>query len=174
MSDSAAQAEPRRKNVRYNRSLTPAKFWQRIQKPVGCWLYDGAKETNGYGYLQSPLPDGPRFITAHKLAWILTNGPVPEGLHVLHKCDIRACCNPDHLYLGTDADNMADKVSRKRNYIGEDLHTAKLTEVQAREIIAITDRRKGQAIKVAKRYGVKNGTISTIWRGDSWMHLPRP
>ena len=164
------------KNVRCNRRLTPEKFWKRIQKPVGCWLYDGAKETNGYGYLSSPLPDGPQFITAHKLAWILTYGPVPEGKLVLHKCDIRACCNPEHLFLGDDAANMADKMAKKRQALGEDNSRAKLTENQALEILRdfrAETKRKTNARELAMRYGVNTGAIHAIIAGRSWKHLPR-
>lgn len=154
------------KNVRYNRLLTPERFWKRIQKPVGCWLYDGAKETNGYGYLLSPLQEGSQYITSHKLAWILTHGPVPDGKQVLHKCDIRACCNPEHLYLGDDAANAADKMSRKRQSRGEDNFKATITEVQAREIWAL----KGtmSALEVAQRYARGPGLVHGIWSRKTW------
>ena len=159
------------KNVRYNRAMTPEKFWTRIQKPVGCWLYDGAKESNGYGYLTNPFPDGPQFITAHKLAWILTNGPVPDGLLVLHKCDIRACCNPDHLFLGTDADNINDGIAKGRiNRITR----AKLTEDQVREIrrdFKAVSKRRTNARELAGRYNISVGVIHRIVTGDIWTHV---
>jgi hypothetical protein len=67
--------------------LTPEQFFGRILKPSGCWLYDGAKEINGYGYLSNPFGDSPKFITAHRAAWIYTHGPIPEGMIVCHTCD---------------------------------------------------------------------------------------
>lgn len=143
-------------------TVTPEDFWKRIQKPVDCWLYSGAKEVNGYGYLTNPFPDGTRFVTAHRLAWIFTNGPVPEGLQVLHHCDIRACVNPEHLFLGTIADNSADKIHKGRFH-------SKLTADQVREIKRLFPTVPQKDI--AAQFNVGASAISAIYTGKRWTHI---
>lgn len=85
-------------------------IWSLIDKANdrGCWLWTGSLDPGGYGRYRSQR--------AHRAAWTLTNGPIPDGLWVLHHCDVRRCINPDHLYLGTRADNVRDAVVRDRLY----------------------------------------------------------
>ena len=149
----------RRSSIKHT---TPEVFWQRMKKPVDCWLYDGARDVNGYGYLKNPLGDSPKFTTAHRLAWILTNGPIPEGMQIRHKCDIRNCCNPAHLELGTHADNMTDKMQRRRC-------SSKLNEAQVREIRELV-KTKGNK-EVAELYGVTPCTIWCIKARRKWKHV---
>jgi hypothetical protein len=94
-------------------------------------------------------------------------GDIPPGLVVRHSCDNPGCVNPEHLSLGTDADNTADKVARKRHGYGEKNAPAKLTESQARAIKA--DRRKLRII--AAEYGISGSTVSNIRHGQRWRHL---
>jgi hypothetical protein len=135
--------------------LTREDFLKRIQKPDGCWLYDGAREINGYGYLKNPFGDKPKFMTAHRASWIFAHGPIPEGRLVLHKCDIRGCVNPDHLYLGDKADNAVDMHWRGR-------HPKSLfTPDDIRSIRAALKAGETQKA-IAERYKVGSGTICMI------------
>lgn len=76
----------------------------------GCWLWDGHVDRMGYAVLSIRS----RFINGHRVMWEWRNGPIPKGMHVCHKCDVPSCINPDHLFLGTHADNMADKMRKGR------------------------------------------------------------
>jgi len=78
----------------------------------GCWLWSMSLCVDGYGRVR--IESEQRELKAHRHSWTILRGPIPDGLHVLHKCDVRCCVNPDHLYLGTREQNMADMVSRNR------------------------------------------------------------
>lgn len=81
--------------------------------PDDCWLWQGAKRNNGYGHLSRGRRDE-GYVAAHRAAWEIKYGDVPDGLCVLHRCDVPACCNPAHLFLGTLADNSRDMISKGR------------------------------------------------------------
>ncbi|WP_370196517.1 HNH endonuclease signature motif containing protein [Aurantimonas sp.] len=134
----------------------------------GCWLWSGPvfKLRGGYGCF-TMRPAGIIQHRAHRVSWTLYRGEIPEKAHVLHKCDNPLCVNPDHLFLGDQPGNMADKVGKSRQDRGETHGMAKLTEDQAKSIIA-DDRR---LIEIAADYGVSVPTVSDIRRGYSWKHL---
>lgn len=101
-----------------------------VKKTDGCWLWTGYTSTFGYGMM--------RFMgksqNAHRLSWQVHRGPIPDGLSVLHKCDVPACVNPDHLFLGTQSDNMKDCASKGRlNFVRDKAQLA----LRARERSAI-------------------------------------
>ena len=149
------------------------RFWARVQKTDNCWLFQGAKEQNGYGYVVNNL-GGPKFLTAHRYSWILAKGPIPVGLLVLHRCDVRACVRPDHLFLGTDADNTADKVSKGRHARGAQTAKTDLTEDVVREIRARYVQyhaRKSNRRELAAKYGCSPAVVGHIVRGRSWKHV---
>src|SRR5215471_5778543 len=96
------------------------RFWSKVRRARSCWLWFGSCDPRGYGRLGKPYGvDGPAYIPAHRLSWILNRGPIPSGLHVLHRCDVRECVRPDHLFLGTQSTNMADKVAKGRQHRGD-------------------------------------------------------
>ena len=88
-----------------------ARFWPKMDKCAedACWEWSAAKDNWGYGLFY-----GDSFTRAHRMAWVLTNGPIPEGLCVLHACDNPPCCNPAHLWLGTHLDNARDRENKGR------------------------------------------------------------
>src|SRR3982750_2711117 len=102
------------------------RFWSKVDKQSDeeCWNWMGSCIPFGYGQFGVTLEflgvnsPGRTMGRAHRVAWILTNGHIPDGLHVCHKCDNRTCCNPNHLFLGTAQDNVDDMMQKKRNGFG--------------------------------------------------------
>jgi hypothetical protein len=98
------------------RPIDPAlRFAAFVARCAGCWEWTGALHRNGYGAFK--LRDG-RQMLAHRFAWELANGAVPEGLNVLHQCDNRRCVRPDHLFVGTQRENIRDMVAKGRHFAG--------------------------------------------------------
>lgn len=115
------------------------KFWPKVEKaePDGCWEWKANRDRGGYGRMT--VAGTPRKIdSAHRVAWQLTNGPIPDGLWVLHRCDNRGCVNPAHLFLGTRTDNVRDMMAKGRDNI-----------VRAKALAARTHCRKGHEYTLA-------------------------
>lgn len=95
--------------------ISDEQFWQMTERSTGCWLWTGSKFSQGYGRIHRHS----QALKCHRLAYELAIGPIPEGLFVCHRCDVRACVNPDHLFLGSSQDNNDDMRSKGRsNYTG--------------------------------------------------------
>lgn len=136
----------------------------------GCAEFTGSKDTSGYGRVyRCGYSKG-----AHIVAWELKNGPVPEGLFVLHTCDNPPCCNINHLFLGTKADNTADMFAKGRAYIrrGNDINTSVLTEDNVLEIYGLLDAGYSQR-EIGEIFDVSHTAIGHISRGRNWNHLYR-
>lgn len=150
------------------------RFWGRVDKSGDCWLWTGARNSNGYGNSANPNPGGSRM--AHRIAWELTYGPIPHspGAHgtcVLHHCDNPPCVRPDHLFLGTNLDNARDRDRKGRNpnHPGETNGRAKLTADQVR---AIRARYNGNNAKtMAREYGIGQMTVWRILHRETWRHV---
>jgi len=140
----------------------------------GCWIWQMAIKKNHAG---SSLPYGwvgfnGGQMNAHRASWIIHYGDIKDGLFVCHKCDVPACVNPEHLFLGTPSDNMKDMREKNRHRpiqqterIGST--SAKLNIEQVREIRVLLNENKRQAA-IAKMYGVTQSAISLIASGKNW------
>lgn len=137
----------------------------------GCRLWTGYCHPKGYGSIRV----GPRPMPAQRAAWIAFRGPIPDGMLVCHRCDTPACVNPDHLFLGTPADNSADMVAKGRTshehgLPGEAHPSATLSDEQVREIRAL--RGTVSQLEVANRFGLSQSHVSAIQLGKSWRNIP--
>lgn len=168
------------------------RYWSKVLKTEGCWIWTASKTKAGYGQIQiralSHMP-----IHAHRMAWELRNGPIPKGMHVLHRCDNPSCVNPDHLFLGTQSDNNRDRLEKGRTasgdqngarthpeknpfvvnggsgLSGEKHPMARLSLDQVLEIrILAKNAPRGTQRKLARRYGVSETQISRIVLGRSY------
>lgn len=134
----------------------------------GCWEWAAAKSSNGYGRWSCQEIGYRDGISSHRASWILHNGKIPNGLFVLHKCDNKCCVNPEHLFLGTQADNMKDRDRKGRGVIvipnqakGDADSSSKLTDVQVYEIRCL--RASGYKLKeLSEKYVVTQTHISRI------------
>jgi hypothetical protein len=132
-------------------------------QPNGCWLWNRGKSRIGYGMVRY----GGKYQSAHRAYYAHNVGPIPAGAVVMHTCDEKACVNPDHLKLGTQAENQADMKAKRRSIAGMAAPKGKLTEIDARAIHASDE----SAPTLAKRYDVSPATIYDIRSGRNWPHL---
>lgn len=134
-----------------------------------CWTWTGSRTSGGYGRMRFPSGD----VYAHRLSWEIANDrEVPAGLVVRHRCDNPPCVRPDHLLIGTHADNMRDAADRgrARGARGEDHCRHKLTAEQVAAIRSEPDV-SGLALELAKRYGVGVRQIWQVRSGRAWKHV---
>ena len=168
------------------------RFWNKANKdgPVPshcpelgpCWVWTAHIDRLGYGWFQSARR---KSELAHRVAWRITNGTILDGIKCCHKCDNRSCVNPDHLFLGTQADNMRDAANKKRMASGdrsgsrlhpesrprgENTPCAKLRDEDIPVIRALVANGKSQR-SVARRFGVHHGIIGGIIRRKAWKHV---
>lgn len=145
----------------------------RIDERTGCWHWTMGKSKGGYGKFGSN--NGPTVI-AHRAFYEHFVGPIPEGLLALHKCDIhvppgdtsyRSCCNPEHLFVGTELDNARDASGKGRMRRGERHHKTSLTEEMVAEIRASSESQSA----LAKRLGITQPAVSLIRARKNWAHV---
>jgi len=148
------------------------RFWPKVR--IGgldqCWGWLGrSMKRDGYGQFFLNR----RQLGAHQVAWMLTKGEIPEGLCVLHTCDNPACCNPLHLFLGTNGDNIKDRVLKGRSSgpKGEQNSFAKLTQTDAAEILSLKPAGRRDYVRIAASYGVSWKCIWELATRRTWRHV---
>jgi HNH endonuclease len=165
------------------------RFWEKVNKTDTCWLWLGSVGSHGYGQISHNL----RMRTAHTFSYETFVGKIPKGLWVLHRCDVRSCVNPQHLFLGTRADNIADMIQKGRSWaqtsreavvanghrnrhflpvlFGEKNYNAKLTHDKVRSIRQLWTAGAVSKTALGKRFGVSRTAISYVVDGKRWKDV---
>jgi hypothetical protein len=141
-------------------------FWRQVRLGSACWEWTGQRNAKGYG-LVAPSKRG-RSRLAHRVAWAAERGPLPDGLNVLHRCDNPPCVRPDHLFLGTQRENMRDRDAKGRQAQGEAVGRSRLTRAAVAEI---RDRYAAGGVtlrSLAAEYGTTFQNIQYVVRGRTW------
>lgn len=165
------------RRTKTNLALTSAdiqRFWKYVAKSSGCWTWSGARHGCGYGQLSVR---GVPFL-AHRISFEIAHGPIPPGLSVLHRCDIKLCVNPEHLFLGDDSVNQVDALSKGKHasqthpecFQGEGNSQARITAEQVREIRTLFSEGVSQR-SIAQQFGFSYSAIRGIVKRSRWKHL---
>jgi hypothetical protein len=152
------------------------RFWSKVDRsrgPDACWLWAASRNQRGYG--KFGMRD--TMVRAHRFSWELANGPVPADLLVLHKCDVRHCVNPAHLFLGTAMDNTRDMIAKGRRRTplnlprGEAQHQSKLT---TSDVLRMRRLFKSgvRLAELARMFGVTPTAAGYVCARRSWAHIP--
>jgi len=144
------------------------RFWMRVQKTESCWIWTGSLDSGGYGYM---FDGSSKMEKAHRLSWMIHNGVSAGEMCVCHKCDVRNCVNPDHLFLGTLRDNVEDMRQKGRASKGENHYASKLKED---DVLAI--RRLyadgGLTFKsIGDKFSVSDEAVRNIVHRITWKHI---
>lgn len=140
------------------------RFWAKVRRTDGCWEWSAARNHRGYGQFKVPMMGTKNQMQqAHRVSWVMHYSDIPAGLHVCHHCDNPACVRPDHLFLGTDADNCADKMRKGRHVPVR--KPRKLTAEQVRQLFALSAEGLSQ-VAIAARVGCSRQLVSRYQRGE--------
>lgn len=174
-----------------HQSTRAERFWAKVKRTDACWLWVRGRNAHGYGIASNGKKSG--LILAHRLSYELTYGPIPTGLHVCHHCDNPPCVRPDHLFLGTDADNVADMMRKgrygpprsqpkgaeswSRNHLdrlarGQGHGCARLTDEQVMELRRLRIQDGLTLTQLTEMFAISKSQAFRIVRRQSWTHLP--
>lgn len=143
------------------------RFWSKVDTSGDCWVWTAERTKDGYGRFALHG----RSRRAHRVAYLLCIGQIPDGLFVCHRCDNPPCCNPAHLFLGTDLDNVNDSITKGRHTRGERTGSAKLCEADVIDIRYFYAT--GMSItRLAPLYGIAVRTARSIVARETWKHVP--
>jgi hypothetical protein len=143
------------------------RFWRRVDRSRSCWIWKGGVRGDGYGAFSAGL----RQVAAHRFSYELVHGEIPEGMVVMHSCDVPTCVNPAHLRLATPAENAADSARKARRPRGSRQHAAKLTEGQ---VLGLRDRYAAGGVtqaQLAAEYGISHALVSNIVTRKAWKYI---
>ena len=148
------------------------RFWSKIKRggPDECWEWQAHINKDGYGMISV---DGV-VERSHRMSWKLTNGDIPKVMCILHSCDNPRCCNPSHLFLGTQKDNVADMVSKNRHRGSPGIKnpSAKLTEDEVGQIRRLRNETPLTLHEIGEMYDVSFSLVSQICKRKAWNHIP--
>lgn len=151
-------------------------FWKKVALSAdanSCWEWQGARKPTGYGNVRI----GGKYLLAHRVAYRLAHGEIPDGMQVCHICDNPPCCNPRHLMLGNPASNYCDSLIKGRSKlhkikaVGEKNAKAKLTADQVRTIRKLYQEKSANQYELAEQFGVSQPAIGAIVRNETWRHV---
>lgn len=158
-----------KRNRYFDRTDPNERFWKYVQKTETCWIWSGGKTTGGYGKFNPTHKSG--WEKSHRFSWTLHFGEIPEGKVVCHKCNMKLCVRPDHLYVATSRENTLDAMRDGLCPIGEKHGMAKITEEQVKEIRLLHKPKEISMGFLAKKYGITKTQISRIINRKTWKHI---
>ncbi len=145
------------------------RFWRNVKKTEACWIWTAFTDRDGYGYFSTKKGTQ---VKAHRLAYELyTKSRIPDGLLCCHKCDTPSCVRFDHLFLGTNKDNLADAASKMRMHIGEQHGQSKLTETKVLKIRDLYIKKQMSQNAIAEDFGICQTQVSRLIRRKQWKHI---
>lgn len=156
-----------------NRVIRPVedRLWEKVQigSPSDCWFWKGALSSDGCGRINI----NHKTLKVSRVVWTITYGKIPSGLCVCHKCDNPLCVNPNHLFLGTQADNVADMIRKGRDHkaVGEKASNAKLNVSFVRRIRNLYATGKYNQMDLARMFNLPHTTAWSILRRKNWTHI---
>ena len=156
------------KQKQYHGLSLKERFNRRIKKTKYCWTWTGYVDPKGYGRIHAK---GNPSMLAHRLSWELHFGLIPKGVFVLHRCDNPCCVRPDHLFLGSQNDNVQDMIKKgKQRHVGLKGVKHNMAKLNNTQVLEIRDSNK-TGVFLANKYHVSTSTISDIRNKKIWKHL---
>ncbi len=143
------------------------RFWEKVRKTSTCWLWVGSKNKWGYG----SISNGHKSLKAHRVALELLGEKIPRGMCVLHRCDTRACVNPNHLSIGTTQDNINDRNAKGRQARGASSGRSRLSESDVIKMRELHSNNGARPCELGKMFGVTQQQAGRVIRGASWSHI---
>lgn len=146
------------------------RFWAKVKKGPGCWVWTGGCDQDGYGLVQASRPSTAT-LRAHRIAWQLHYGEHPRDRLICHSCDNPGCVRPDHLFVGSPAENTRDAASKGRMARGERNAAARLGPEQVKALRKEYRAGGVSQVSLGRKYGISQSQVSVIVRCESWRHI---